>query len=163
MSSSRPGLFARLWPHVAALLWAGVVGVAVYRDRLPAWVGWAILGLSACGFVLHAWDKWRATAGGRRVPETLLHTVELLGGWPGALVGRHFVRNKTVKVSYRVVFWLCTLTNVAVVGGVLWYGDGFGDMIAGLGSRSKTVSLWERSPDRIRRSPNRPGFRSRRC
>ncbi|NNJ25496.1 hypothetical protein LzC2_15660 [Planctomycetes bacterium LzC2] len=99
---------------------------------MPAWAGWALLGLSVVGFVLHGWDKWRATRNGRRVPETVLHIVELLGGWPGALIARHWFRHKTVKLSYRITFWLCVLTNAAVVGGVLWFGDSFGEKVASL-------------------------------
>ena len=129
MSDSRPGPFARSWPLLVAAGWAGVVAGGVLWGHLAAWAGWAVLGLSLLAFALHGWDKWRAGRGGRRVPEAVLHLVELLGGWPGALVGRHLFRHKTVKASYRLVFWLCALTNAVLLGGIAWFGADFGEQV----------------------------------
>ena len=114
----------RFWPYAVALFFAGAIAWAVWREALPAWVGWTLLGLSGVGFALQGWDKWRATREGRRVPEAGLHVVELLGGWPGALIARHLFRHKTVKVSYRVVFWLCAATNAAALGWWIWSRTG---------------------------------------
>ena len=44
--------------------------------------------MSAVTFMAYGWDKRRARTGGRRVPERTLQTLALLGGWPGALLGR---------------------------------------------------------------------------
>lgn len=118
------------WPWFATVAWAGAVVCGVLWGHLPAWAAWTLLGLSVIAFTLHGWDKWRAKNAGRRVPETVLHLFELLGGWPGALVGRHLFRHKTAKVSYRLVFWLCVLTNVAVLGGLIWYGADFGEEVS---------------------------------
>lgn len=40
-----------------------------------------------------------------------LHAVELLGGWPGALLAQQLLRHKTKKTSYQVVFWLIVLMH----------------------------------------------------
>jgi uncharacterized membrane protein YsdA (DUF1294 family) len=64
--------------------------------------------------VLLAWDKRQAVRGGRRVPESTLHTLELLGGWPGSLLARRLMRHKTVKGRYRATFALCATTHVVV-------------------------------------------------
>lgn len=56
---------------------------------------------SAAAFVALGLDKLAAARGTRRVPERVLHTLELLGGWPGALVARRLFRHKTVKAAYR--------------------------------------------------------------
>ncbi|MFH5803575.1 DUF1294 domain-containing protein [Alienimonas sp. DA493] len=129
MTDSRRRSVLRHWPFLAAAGWAAAVAAGVYWERLPAWVGWALLGLCVVAFVLHGGDKWRATRGGRRVPELVLHLFELLGGWPGALLSRHLFRHKTAKVSYRLVFWLCAAANAVALGGYLWFGDGFGDVV----------------------------------
>ena len=40
-----------------------------------------------------------------------LHEVEILGGWPGALLAQQLLRHKTKKTSYQVVFWLIVLMH----------------------------------------------------
>ena len=127
----RAGRFVRVLPYLIAALWAGVVATGAWRGHLAEWAAWAILALSAVAFALHGWDKWRAKREARRVPETVLHTFELLGGWPGALVARHLFRHKTVKLGYRVVFWLCALVNAAVVAGIALAGENAGDLLPG--------------------------------
>jgi uncharacterized membrane protein YsdA (DUF1294 family) len=47
-----------------------------------------------------AFDKFWARRKGDRVPEATLHTLELLGGWPGALWARRRFRHKTRKATY---------------------------------------------------------------
>lgn len=72
--------------------------------------------MSALALGLFALDKRRARRGGRRVPEARLHTVELLGGWPGALLAARWLRHKTRKTSYRVV----TL-GIVLLHGLGWF------------------------------------------
>lgn len=62
-------------------------------------------------FGLYWHDKRRATAQGQRTPEKLLHTAELLGGWPGALLAQQTFRHKTRKVSYQAVLWSIVLVH----------------------------------------------------
>jgi uncharacterized membrane protein YsdA (DUF1294 family) len=35
----------------------------------------------------------------------LLHWIEFLGGWPGALFAQREIRHKNNKFSYQVIFW----------------------------------------------------------
>ncbi len=60
-------------------------------------------------------DKRAAVNGGWRVPEINLHTLEFLGGWSGALLAQKLFRHKTKKRSFRAVFWIVPLFQVAVV------------------------------------------------
>ena len=73
---------------------------------MPRWlwlaVGWHALA-SALAVVVYGLDKRRARLGRRRIPERVLHAVELAGGWPGALIAARWFRHKTRKVGYRVV------------------------------------------------------------
>lgn len=80
--------------------------------------------LSVMAFAAFGFDKYRAQAEGRRIPENTLHLLALLGGWPGGLVGQQLFRHKTQKLSFRVVFWLCIAMNVAVVAAVGWWVAG---------------------------------------
>lgn len=72
-------------------------------------------------WVLYARDKRHAQTGEWRVPEAQLHLCELLGGWPGAWLAQRWLRHKTAKGSYQVVFWL-------IVAGHQWVAvDSFRD------------------------------------
>ena len=62
--------------------------------------------MSLVAVALYAADKRRAARGAWRIRESTLHLVELLGGWPGALVAQHALRHKRRKRSYLVIFWL---------------------------------------------------------
>lgn len=55
-------------------------------------------------------DKRAARKGAWRVPEANLHTLEFLGGWPGALLAQKIFRHKTKnKVIKRLLCWLLHL------------------------------------------------------
>ena len=77
-------------------------------------VGWMLV-VSGVAFIAHGRDKRAAIKGTRRTPEARLHLYELLGGWPGALLGMTLFRHKTRKFSYLLV------TAVIVVA---WSGVG---------------------------------------
>jgi len=82
------------------------------------YLAWSAV-FSVITFLAYGWDKRQARRGGRRISEKRLHQLELLGGWPGALIGQKCFRHKTVKASYRWVFFgivalhLVTLTALA--------------------------------------------------
>lgn len=81
------------------------------------WVGLGALGwycaMSAVAFGMFWWDKRAAGRGGWRTPEKTLHLVELLGGWPGAMLGQRLLRHKSKKVSYRITLWAIAAVHVA--------------------------------------------------
>lgn len=68
--------------------------------------------MSLVSFILFFIDKRRSETKGWRIKEYHLHVVELLGGWPGALLGQKFIRHKTKKTSYKIVLWLIILVHV---------------------------------------------------
>jgi uncharacterized membrane protein YsdA (DUF1294 family) len=69
----------------------------------PVWLGVWMVFASVAGFVMHGLDKRAAIHGRRRVPEARLHLLELVGGWPGALVGMWMFHHKVRKPSYLLV------------------------------------------------------------
>ncbi|WP_300720066.1 DUF1294 domain-containing protein [Pseudomonas sp.] len=75
---------------------------------------------SAVAFGVYWYDKHQAKTGQWRTPEKALHGVELLGGWPGALLAQQVFRHKTRKVSFQVVFWLIVAVHQAVWMDVLF-------------------------------------------
>ena len=67
-----------------------------------------------------------AKRGAWRTPESTLHTLELLCGWPGAWLAQRLLRHKSVKTSFRVVFFLMVVLNLAALAYVI-YGMTSGD------------------------------------
>ncbi len=82
--------------------------------------------VSAVTFIAYGADKGAARRSGRRVPESTLHVLALLGGWPGALVAQQVFRHKTRKQPFRVVFWLAVVANCLALAGVLFARQAFG-------------------------------------
>lgn len=78
------------------------------------------LGASLLAYVAYALDKHRARRGHWRTPESTLHFLELIGGWPGAFLAQQRLRHKTVKTSYQAVYWLIVAAHVA--WWALWLG-----------------------------------------
>ncbi len=79
----------------------------------PATIGAAYAVMSAVALAAFAWDKAAAARGGGRIPEATLHLLELLGGWPGAILGALLFRHKTRKGSYLAVTALVVLLHLA--------------------------------------------------
>ena len=85
-------------------------------------IGYAVVVfvMSLITFCTYGFDKYRAKRERRRVPEKTLHLMALLGGWPGAWLGQKAFRHKTQKASFRLVFWLSVIANLAVLAGVVF-------------------------------------------
>jgi uncharacterized membrane protein YsdA (DUF1294 family)/cold shock CspA family protein len=81
--------------------------------KFPLWVAGAYSLASVAAFISYAMDKSAATSGGWRTPESTLHMLALVGGWPGALVAQQALRHKSSKAEFRQVFWGTVLLNVA--------------------------------------------------
>jgi len=87
--------------------------VALVRG-MPGWVDALYLGASALCVAAYGIDKLAARGGRDRVPEAMLLSLGLVGGWPGAIVAQRVFRHKTVKRRFRVLFWMTVVVNVAV-------------------------------------------------
>ncbi|MFO1250515.1 DUF1294 domain-containing protein [Inhella sp.] len=79
---------------------------------LPRWVLIGYASLIPITFFAYSHDKAQAQSGGRRVSESTLHALAVLGGWPGGLLAQQLLRHKSVKREFRQVFWTVTVINV---------------------------------------------------
>ena len=70
------------------------------------------LAASLTAFLAYAFDKSAAKGGRWRTSESTLHLLALAGGWPGALLAQQFLRHKSVKASFRSVFWGTVVLNI---------------------------------------------------
>ena len=69
--------------------------------------------MSAVTFVVYGVDKRAAIRGRSRVPESTLHMLELLCGFPGALVGQQVFRHKRRKLRFVAISWLIAVAHAA--------------------------------------------------
>jgi uncharacterized membrane protein YsdA (DUF1294 family) len=78
------------------------------------WKGYCLVTViaSLLCFVTYGWDKLQASYGRRRVPESVLHRLELIGGWPGALLAQRCFRHKTRKSKYQFGFRMAISIHV---------------------------------------------------
>lgn len=103
----------------AALFFAVLAGLLVL-DKVPVPVVAAYGLLSAAAYLMYGADKSAATQGNRRTPESTLHMVALVGGWPGALVARRVFRHKTTKQPFRTIFWGTVTANCIALAAFVW-------------------------------------------
>lgn len=74
----------------------------------------AYAALSAVAFATFTFDKQCARLGTRRVPERTLHTLTLLGGFPGSLAAMALVRHKNRKVGFVFITFLAAAAHIAL-------------------------------------------------
>lgn len=84
--------------------------------------------VSLVTFMMYAFDKSAAVEGRRRTPESTLHALALVGGWPGALLAQQLFRHKTAKAEFIVVFWATVVVNIALL--VLWQSGALSAVLA---------------------------------
>jgi uncharacterized membrane protein YsdA (DUF1294 family) len=75
--------------------------------------------LSVVTFVAYGLDKSAAEKGRWRTPESALHLLSLVGGWPGALAGQRVFRHKTRKQPFRTIFWATVIANSVALAWLL--------------------------------------------
>lgn len=101
----------------AALFFTLLVGLLVL-DEVPVMLLAAYGLFSGVAFSMYGADKSAAVQGRWRTSESTLHTIALVGGWPGALVARRVFRHKTTKQPFRTIFWGTVIANCVALA---WY------------------------------------------
>ena len=92
-----------------------------YREHVWALVPTVYVAMSFVTFIVYAMDKRAARRGAWRTPESTLHLLELLCGWPGAWFAQRVLRHKSVKTSFRIVFFIAVVLNLVGLGFVVWW------------------------------------------
>lgn len=91
---------------LGVLLIAPVFAAVRLGQRQGIWLVaiWYALA-SALTWFLYWDDKRRARSGAWRTPESSLHLLELVGGWPGAFLAQRQLRHKVSKPGFQLIFW----------------------------------------------------------
>lgn len=106
---------------IGVLALAAVILGALF-GLVPAVIPIGYVSLSFLSYFMYFWDKAAAGRNGQRTPESSLHLVDCLGGWPGALIAQQQFRHKTVKTSFQAVFWFTVVVNIAAVAWLIRSG-----------------------------------------
>jgi len=88
-------------------------------ERIPQALFVFYVGCSVITFIVYAFDKSKAKRGAWRIKESTLHLLAILGGWPGAALAQQYLRHKSQKRPFRLVFWLTVIVNMFVL---FWLG-----------------------------------------
>ncbi|MFG0245553.1 MAG: DUF1294 domain-containing protein [Phycisphaerales bacterium JB052] len=78
--------------------------------------------MSIVSAAMHAADKRRAIKARRRIPERSLHSMELVGGWPGAIMMTRMIRHKTSKPSYMWTLYAIAALHIVAIMLLMWWG-----------------------------------------
>jgi len=82
-------------------------------------VTYALIALNLLALVAFGLDKLKAEAGRRRIPESTLLTLALIGGTPGAYAGRALFRHKTRKQPFSGRLHAIAAVQVLALGAAL--------------------------------------------
>ena len=98
-----------------ALSFVAVLLGAVFGGYLSMHVLTTYAAMSLITFIAYGRDKSAATTGRRRTPETTLHLLGLLCGWPGALLAQRWLRHKSRKPAFQWPLWATVIVNLCVL------------------------------------------------
>ena len=85
-------------------------------------VGWYVL-IGIVTFSVYAKDKSAAQNNQWRTPESTLHMLSMAGGWVGAMVAQTYLRHKSKKPEFRLMYYLTVVINMAGLLFLLNGGD----------------------------------------
>jgi uncharacterized membrane protein YsdA (DUF1294 family)/cold shock CspA family protein len=93
--------------------------VLLIAGAVEKYWGWKIIVYyciaSIVTFAMYSSDKFAAEQRNSRTPESTLQCLSLLGGWPGALVAQNFLRHKSRKTKFLILFWLMVFGNLVAL------------------------------------------------
>jgi uncharacterized membrane protein YsdA (DUF1294 family) len=107
---------AGLWLLGAAAALAGWN----YLDGATALFLMASLLVSALTWVFFLYDKRQAALQNRRLRESTLHALTLLGGWAGAFLAQRWLRHKSQEITFQITAWCGLVLHAAALAVVAW-------------------------------------------
>lgn len=114
------------WKTAVFILCVCITGYGLFELFMKKFWIWPIVFYvvaSFTSFIQYWLDKEKAQSDSRRIAELDLHSVELLGGWPGAFIAQKAFRHKTRKESYQSTYWLIVFLHLAFWIDTLFLGQ----------------------------------------
>lgn len=111
----RPFHFGAAAAWIVALCFLSALAICAWRQLLPWALPTIYAVMSLITYAIYWRDKSKAQSGARRTPEATLHWLELLGGWPGALVAQWQIGHKNRKAAYQIAFWFIVLLHITAL------------------------------------------------
>jgi uncharacterized membrane protein YsdA (DUF1294 family)/cold shock CspA family protein len=102
-----------------AAIFVMLLAIAALAGKLPAAILFLYLIASAVAFLVYAFDKSAAMNNRWRTPESTLHFLGVIGGWPGALAAQSALHHKSKKESFQTVFRVTVVLNCGALGWLL--------------------------------------------
>jgi len=91
--------------HCGIVILAALFRVTPFAPKtLVLFLVYQFISINIVTYLAYWVDKRAAVRGEWRIPERNLHTLEMLGGWSGALLAQKILRHKNKKKSYRAEF-----------------------------------------------------------
>lgn len=110
-------------PLFFALFFISFLAAAAYFQRISWVVVAAYVVMSLITLIVYARDKIFAQQDKWRTPESTLHFLGLVGGWPGGLAAQYLFSHKSSKPRFLAIFWLTVILNVSAICYLIWIGD----------------------------------------
>jgi len=105
----------KIMPYVLVFLFFATVAILTFVFAIiPIFVIAIYAVASLVTFIAYAIDKSAAQHGRWRTSESTLHSMSLLGGWPGALIAQQTLHHKSIKKEFQWEYKFTVLLNVAV-------------------------------------------------
>lgn len=103
------------WPLLVVCAFFILLLLAIFLEKTVVYALPYYLVLSGFTFLTYWRDKRSAQTGKWRVPEANLQILALIGGWPGALLAQNYLRHKSKKRAFLLVFWVAVIANVVLL------------------------------------------------
>ncbi|MBT0588173.1 DUF1294 domain-containing protein [Alteromonas oceanisediminis] len=128
----RPSAETKGHASIIVILFTLSLPILVFLNYLPIEVLYLYCVASFIAFIAYALDKSAAKNGKWRTPESHLHLLSIIGGWPGAFYAQKKLRHKSSKKEFKQVYWAGVIINVCAF---LWllteHGQQFLDTLVG--------------------------------
>lgn len=112
---NKPAMKQRIVSTVILCCFSGIIYYLFESKLLPIQLIGLYTSMSIIAILMYAKDKNAAERGIWRTPESTLHVIALVGGWPGAGIAQSFLRHKSKKLSFRVTYWITVIANCCVL------------------------------------------------